>query len=317
MPKGVGVRLPSSALDYIVNNENMHHHHEHNSEHWIWTAFLLNLVFAVIEFIWWTLTNSIAIISDSIHDLWDSLAIWLAYIFEKISKKKANEKYNYWYARYSILWALITVLILVVWSIFIIKNAIQRFSEPKEINSIWMLILAVIWLAINWYAARKTAKWEWLNEKAITLHLLEDVFGRAAVLIWAMLIYFFQRNFIDSVLSIWICVFILFNACVLLKWIMDIFLEKTPEWISYPKLIKQIKNLKWIQDAHHMHVWTLNWEKNYLTIHALIDKNLKTQDIIHLKKEMKELLKSEWIHHSVIEFEWEDENCEEWTFCED
>ena len=291
------------------------HHHKHNSEHWIWTAFLLNLIFAVIEFIWWTITNSIAIISDSIHDLWDSLAIWLAYIFEKVSRKKANKKYNYGYARYSILWALITVIILVVWSIFIIKNAIQRFSEPKEINSIWMLILAVIWLAINWFAARKTAKWEWLNEKAITLHLLEDVLGWAAVLIWAILIYFFRRNFIDSLLSIWICIFILFNACILIRQIADIFLEKTPKWISYDNIIKKVKKLEGIQDAHHMHVWTLNWEKNYLTIHALIDKKLRTKDIIKLKKDMKELLKTEWIDHSVIEFEWEDENCNGWQFC--
>ena len=87
-----------------------HSHHEHNSEHWIWTAFFLNLIFAAIEFVWGTLTNSIAIISDAIHDLWDSLAIGLAYIFEKISKKKANEKYNYGYARFSILGALITVM---------------------------------------------------------------------------------------------------------------------------------------------------------------------------------------------------------------
>ena len=292
-----------------------HSHHEHNSEHWIWIAFFLNLIFAAIEFIWGALTNSIAIISDSIHDLGDSLAIWLAYIFEKISKKKANEKYNYWYGRYSIFWALITVVILIIWSVFIIENAIERFSQPKEINSVWMIILAIIWLIINGYAARKTAKWKWLNEKAITLHLLEDVLGWAAVLIWAILIYFFHRDFIDSVLSIWICMFILFNACVLLKWIIEIFLEKTPRWISYDKLIKEIKMLEWIQDAHHMHVWTLNGEKNYLTIHVMIDKGLETKDIIKLKKDIKELLKKQWIDHSVIEFEREDENCEEWVFC--
>ena len=102
----------------------------------------------------------------------------------------------------------------------------------------------------------------------------------------------------------------------MIKQIADIFLEKTPKWISYDKIIKEIKKLSWIQDAHHMHVWTLNWEKNYLTIHALIDNNLKTKDIINLKKEMKELLKKEGIDHSVIEFEWEDENCKGWTFCE-
>ena len=298
-----------------MHNHSHHNHEHHHATKWIWTAFILNLLFAIIEFIWWTITNSIAIVSDSIHDLWDSLAIWLAYIFEKISKKKANEKYNYWYARFSILWALITVVILITWSIFIIKNAIERFSDPKEINSIWMLILAVIGLAINWFAAYKTAKWSWLNEKAITLHLLEDVLWWAAVLIWAILIYFFHWNFIDSILSICICIFIFYNACVLLKWIIDIFLEKTPKDISYEKLISHVKHLSWVKDAHHMHVWTLDGEKNYLTIHALIDKKLSADDIMKLKKDIKSELKKQWIHHSVIEFEREDEHCDEWEFC--
>ena len=296
-------------------HKHLHHHEHYHASQWIWIAFLLNLLFAIIEFIWWTITNSIAIVSDSIHDLWDSLAIWLAYVFEKISKKKANEKYSYWYARFSILWALITVVILITWSVFIIKNAIERFSDPKEVNSLWMLILAVVGLTINWFAAWKTAKWKWLNEKAITLHLLEDLLWWATVLIWAILIYFFNWNFIDSILSIGICVFIFYNACVLLKGIIDIFLEKTPKDVSYEELILHVKNLSWVKDAHHMHVWTLDGEKNYLTIHALIDKKLSADDIMKLKKEMKSELKKQWIHHSVIEFEWEDEHCEKGEFC--
>lgn len=292
------------------------HHHHHESTKWIWTAFFLNLSFAIIEGIGGFWTNSIAIISDAIHDLWDSLAIWLAYFFEKISKKKANEKYTYWYARFSILGALITVLILIIGSFFILKNAITRFSNPSEINSVWMLILAVLWLGINGFAARKTAKWEWLNERAITLHLLEDVLGRAAVLIWAVLIYFFHRDFIDPLLSIWICVFILINACRLLKWVIDIFLEKTPEWISHDEVLKEIKNLDGILDIHHIHLWTLDGDKNYITIHALIDEKLTVPQIIALKKTIKHTLRHKNISHCVIEFEWKDENCGEWNFCE-
>ena len=292
------------------------HHHHHESTKWIWTAFFLNLGFAIIEWIGGFWTNSIAIISDAIHDLGDSLAIGLAYIFEKVSKKKANEKYTYWYARFSILGALITVLILIIGSFFILKNAVARFSNPSEINSVWMLILAVIWLGINWFAARKTAKWEWLNEKAITLHLLEDVLGRAAVLVWSILIYLFHRNFIDPLLSVWICVFILINACKLLKWVIDIFLEKTPEWISHDEVLKEIKKLDGVLDIHHIHLWTLDGNKNYITIHALIDKKLSVPKIIALKKTIKDALKKQNISHCVIEFEWEDENCEEGNFCE-
>lgn len=291
------------------------HHHHHESTKWIWTAFFLNLSFAIIEWIGGFWTNSIAIISDAIHDLGDSLAIGLAYIFEKISKRKANEKYTYWYARFSILGALITVLILIIGSFFILKNAITRFSNPSEINSVWMLILAVIGLLINWFAARKTAKWEWLNEKAITLHLLEDVLGRAAVLVWSILIYFFHRNFIDPLLSVWICVFILINACKLLKWVIDIFLEKTPEWISHDEVLNEIKKLDGVLDIHHIHLWTLDGNKNYITIHALIDKKLSVPKIIALKKTIKDALKKQNISHCVIEFEWEDEKCEEGDFC--
>ena len=293
-----------------------HHHHHHESTKWIWTAFFLNLSFAIIEWIGGFWTNSIAIISDAIHDLGDSLAIGLAYIFEKVSKKKANEKYTYWYARFSILGALITVLILIIGSFFILKNAIARFSNPSEINSVWMLILAVIWLGINWFAAWKTAKWEWLNERAITLHLLEDVLGWAAVLIWSVLIYFFHWNFIDPLLSIWICIFILINACKLLKWVIDIFLEKTPEGISHDEVLKEIKKLNGVLDIHHIHLWTLDGNKNYITIHALIDKKLSVPQIIALKKTIKDTLKDKKISHCVIEFEWEDENCEEKDFCE-
>lgn len=291
------------------------HHHHHESTKWIWTAFFLNLSFAIIEWIGGFWTNSIAIVSDAIHDLGDSLAIGLAYIFEKISKRKANEKYTYWYARFSILGALITVLILIIGSFFILKNAISRFSNPSEINSVWMLILAVIWLLINWLAARKTAKWEWLNEKAITLHLLEDVLGRAAVLVWSILIYFFHWNFIDPLLSIWICIFILINACKLLKWVIDIFLEKTPEWISHDEVLKEIIKLDGVLDIHHIHLWTLDGNKNYITIHALIDKKLSVPKIIALKKTIKDALKKQNISHCVIEFEWEDEKCEEGDFC--
>lgn len=291
------------------------HHHHHESTKWIWTAFFLNLGFAIIEWIGGFWTNSIAIVSDAIHDLGDSLAIGLAYIFEKISKKKADEKYTYWYARFSILGALITVLILIIGSFFILKNAISRFSNPSEINSVGMLILAVIWLLINWFAARKTAKWEWLNEKAITLHLLEDVLGRAAVLIWSILIYFFHRNFIDPLLSIWICIFILINACKLLKWVINIFLEKTPEWISHDEVLKEIKKLDGVLDIHHIHLWTLDGNKNYITIHALIDKKLSVPKIIALKKTIKDALKKQNISHCVIEFEREDEKCSEEDFC--
>jgi len=101
-----------------------------------------------------------------------------------------------------------------------------------------------------------------------------------------------------------------------LKWVIDIFLEKTPEGISHDEVLKEIKKLNGVLDIHHIHLWTLDGNKNYITIHALIDKKLSVPQIIALKKTIKDTLKDKKISHCVIEFEWEDENCEEKDFCE-
>lgn len=287
------------------------HEHHHSAEHWIKTAFILNLWFSILEVIWWFFTNSISILSDAVHDFWDSLSIAIAYICEKISKKWSNDTYSYGYKRYSVVWALITILILLIWAFFILKNAIIRIWEPQEVKSLWMIILAILWIIINWAAVFHTSQWEKVNEKAINLHLLEDVLWRVAVLVWSILMYFFQRYIIDSILSICICIFIIYQSRVLLKETLDIFLEKVPEWISCENISNALKKIEWIEDIHHIHIWTLDWENNYSTLHCVIDKNFWKKEIINLKNEIKKLLKQNKISHSVIEFERSDNICKD------
>ena len=115
-------------------------------------AFILNLSFSIFEFIGGTITNSIAIISDAIHDIGDSLSIGLSYFLEKKSKKEPNEKYTYGYARYSVIGSLITTTILLLGSIIVIYNAIKRIINPVEINYNGMIIFAIIGTIINFLA---------------------------------------------------------------------------------------------------------------------------------------------------------------------
>ena len=115
----------------------------------ILVAFILNLAFSVFEFIGGIFTGSVAILSDSVHDLGDAASIGASYFFEKKSKRQPDQKYTYGYARYSVLGSMITTLILLIGSIFVIYNAVNRIIDPTEINYDGMIIFAIFGVLVN------------------------------------------------------------------------------------------------------------------------------------------------------------------------
>ena len=157
----------------------------------IFVAFFLNISFSIIELFGGLFTNSIAILSDAIHDFVDALSIGISYFLEKKSKKEPDNIYTYGYIRYSILGALITTVILITGSIFVIINALIRLFNPVTINYDGMLILSIIGIIFNLLAAYMTKEGDSLNQKSVNLHMLEDVFGWIVVLIGSLLIKLF------------------------------------------------------------------------------------------------------------------------------
>lgn len=269
-------------------------------------AFILNLGFSIFEFIGGTITNSVAIVSDAIHDIGDAMSIGLSYFLEKKSKKKPNDKYTFGYVRYSVIGSLITTLILLIGSIFVIYNAINRIFNPAEINYNGMIIFAVIGVVVNFMAAYFTKGGNSLNQKSVNLHMLEDVFGWIVILVGSIVIKFTNINIIDPILSIFVAVFILKNAIVNLKQIIDLFLEKTPKNININEIKKHLLEIKGVEDVHHIHIWSIDGYNNYATMHVVSDgKNKK------IKEEIKEELKEHGINHVTIEIESINEICSE------
>ena len=276
----------------------------------IFIAFILNLLFSIFELIGGFLTGSIAITSDAVHDFGDATSIGLSYIFEKISNKKPNEKYTYGYVRFSVLGGLLTILILLISSIVVIYNAVLRIINPITINNNGMLIFALIGLIVNSVAVYFTHGGKSINQKAVNLHMLEDVFGWLAVLIGAIIIKFTNFYIIDPILSIVVALFIIVNSIKNLMQIIDIFLIKTPKNVNINKLIEQIKNVDNVIDVHHIHIWTLDGENNCATLHVVTKKI-----DLDIKEKVKHILKENNITHTTIEMENKLENCEEKT-CE-
>lgn len=269
-------------------------------------AFILNISFSIFEFIGGIFTHSVAIMSDSVHDMGDALSIGASYFLEKKSKKKPDEKYTYGYIRYSLVGSTITTTILLVGSSLVIYNAILRIINPVEINYDGMIIFAIFGVIINFIAAYFTKEGDSLNQKSVNLHMLEDVLGWIVVLIGAIVMRFTDISYIDPILSILVSLFILVNALKNFKSIIDVFLEKTPKNINIEELKKHLMNIENIMDVHHIHVWSMDGFKNYATVHVVVE-NIN----VDIKNKIREELKEHGINHVTIEIETKDEKCDE------
>ncbi len=266
-------------------------------------AFLLNISFSVIEFLGGIFTNSVAILSDSVHDLGDALSIGISYFLEKKSKQKPDNTYTYGYIRYSVLGSVITTIILSVGSILVIVNAIKRMFYPMEVNYDGMIIFAIIGVILNFIAAYTTREGDSLNQKSVNLHMLEDVLGWIVVLIGAVVMRLTDIRILDSIMSIGVAIFILLNAINNLKVILDIFLEKTPRDINIDELKEHLIKINGIDDVHHIHVWSIDGFNNYATMHIVT----KSKNIKQIKQKIREELEEYNICHSILELE--DEVC--------
>lgn len=268
-------------------------------------AFILNLVFSITEFIGGIFTNSVAILSDSIHDMGDALSIGISYFLEKKSKKGADEKYTYGYIRYSVLGGLITTVILMTGSILVIYHAITRIINPVEVNYSGMIALAGLGVVLNTLAAYFTREGDSINQKAVNLHMLEDVLGWIVVLVGAIIMNFTNISIIDPIMSILVAVFIFINTIKNLKEVLDIFLEKTPKDVNIDELKKHLLEIEGVEDIHHIHIWSMDGINNYATMHIVT----KDKDIKRIKSEIREELEEHGIVHAILETE--DEICEE------
>ncbi len=253
-----------------------HHHHSHGkTEKNILIAFLLNICFSILELFGGILTNSVAIISDAIHDAGDALSIGISYFLERKSNKKHDYHYTFGYKRYSIIGAFITTVILLVGAIFVIYNSILRFFNPAKLNYDGMIIIAIVGVIINFIAAYVTKEGDSLNQHAVNLHMLEDVLGWIVVLVGSIVIKFTNFTYIDSIMSICISIFLIVESLKNLKQILNLVLEKVPEGISVKEVEEEVKKISGVKDVHHIHIWSLDGEKNYATMHIVSDKNVK------------------------------------------
>lgn len=291
------------------SHKHHHHHHESDSSDRIGAAFLLNLSFTLIEFIGGWLTNSTAILADAVHDLGDSLAIGSAWVLNRMSRKQATGDFTYGYRRLSLLGALINGLILVVGSVWVLTEALPRLANPVMPHTEGMLVLAVLGVGVNGYAAYRLSKGTSLNERVLNWHLLEDVLGWVAVLIVALVMQFVDWPILDPLLSIGFTLFILSNVGRTLWETGKLFFQGTPDSSSAAQIRNTLLSVPEVMNVHHLHLWSLDGEHHVLTAHVKVATLNDAMDYSQLKTRLRDSLAVHHLAHTTIEIELDEEPC--------
>ncbi|MBQ3195766.1 MAG: cation transporter [Clostridia bacterium] len=265
----------------------------------MYIAFFLNLGFAVLELIGGAYTGSIAIISDAFHDFCDALSIGISCYLEKKSKRMPDEVFTYGYIRYSVLGAAITNCILVIGAVAVMYNAVMRVFNPISINIQGMVVIAVFGIAANLAAVYFTKDGNSLNQKAVNLHMSEDVLCWVTILVGGILINVTGLTIIDALLSFGVGLFILVSAALSMGKIINLFLEKAPKELTADAVRCCITEIDEVVDVHHIHIRSFDGVSNCATMHIVTESS----DTRRLKCKVKKRLLAIGISHTTLEFE--------------
>lgn len=268
-------------------------------------AFVLNLLFAAVEFAGGLWSGSVAVVSDAIHDLGDAISIGIACALENKSRRQPDEKYTYGYARFSALGGAITTLILIVGSVVVIVHAVERIIHPVPIHYDGMLLLAVFGVVINFAAAWLTREGDSLNQRAVNLHMLEDVLGWLVILVGALVMRWTDCLLLDPILSIGTALFILLHALKNAAQVLDLFLLRTPRDLRCADVKGHLLSLDGVLDVHHLHLWSMDGQHHCATAHIVT-----TGDMVAVKETVRQALRRHGIVHATLELETTAECCQ-------
>jgi len=293
----------------VKNLDNMAHHHHHDepgNEGRLLKVLLLTGFFMIAEVVGGLISGSLALLADAGHMLTDTAALALAYGAFILSRKPADQKRTYGYARFQVLAAFVNGVVLFGIFGWIIYEALERIEEGAEVLPIPMLIVATLGLFVNAIAFKvlHSGSRDNLNIKGALLHVVLDMLGSIGAVAAATVIYFTGFMLIDPILSIGLAALIIPSAWGLLKKATHILMEGTPDSFDVKALKKDLlAHVPGLSDIHHVHVWLLTAEKPLLTMHATV-ANMKNADktLAAIKKRLHD---HHNISHSTVQLETE------------
>jgi cobalt-zinc-cadmium efflux system protein len=263
----------------------------------------------VLEIIGGLAINSVAVLSDALHDLGDSFALGLAWFLNRYSERESDVRYTYGYRRFSLLGALINTIVLIVGGILVLREAIPRLLHPETFNAEGMVAFAILGIAVNGLAAWRLRDQSSTNVRVVSWHLLEDVLGWAAVLVVGIVALFTHAPILDPLLSLGITGYVLYNVFGKLSETVKLFLQAVPDHIDLHEIEQRLLSVGGVEGVHHMHVWSLDGEHHVFSTHLLVENATSKDEAQCIKQECRDAIHDLDLSHITIEIEYGDTDC--------
>jgi cobalt-zinc-cadmium efflux system protein len=295
-----------------MNETPQHDHaggHRHSRSGNLRFAFVLNLAFTVFEFLGGLWTNSVAIMSNALHDLSDSVSFGVALYLERVAQGGRSDTFSYGRRRFSLLGALINAITLTVGSLYVLSQAVPRLLHPEHSDALGMLGFAIVGVAVNGWAVLRVRRDSTMNARIVAWHLLEDVLGWVAVLVVAVVLMVRDLHILDPILSILITAYVLYNVVRNLRKTLALFLQATPEGVDLAGFQERIAAIDKVLATHHTHVWSLDGEHHVLTAHVVLVEGASKQDSQRVKREIRGLTSDMGLAHITVEIDFAGEDC--------
>lgn len=282
------------------------HHHNELSGKKLAIATILNFSITVFQIIGGLISNSLSLLSDAVHNLGDGIAILVAYIANKISKKESDYKKTFGYKRVEILAALFNACTLIIISVVLFIEAYKRFLNPEPIKGWIMFSVATFGLIANIIAVlvlKKDSKKN-INIKAAYIHLLGDTLSSVAVIGGGIAIIFFKIYWIDPLITVLVGIYIIWHTLSVLKKAVNILMQASPQEIDIAEIKKEIEKFELIDNIHHLHIWNLNDTNVHFECHVDLCNDIKISETNNLNKKISILLHDNFnIEHVTLQFE--------------
>jgi cobalt-zinc-cadmium efflux system protein len=289
----------------MSHSHSHHHHHDVKNlgDRRLGLAIAINMLLTVAQVIGGVISGSLSLIADALHNFSDASSLLIAYAARKIGRQPADQFKTFGYKRAEIIAALINLVILVIVGLYLVYEAIWRIFDPQIITGWTVIIVATIALVIDIATAilTYTMSRHSLNIRAAFIHNVSDALASVGVIIVGTLILLYQWYWTDTLVTLMIAGYVLYQAATMLPEIIHILMEGAPEHISIDEVINVMETVAGVENVHHVHLWQLDEHRNALEAHVVINDFNETQNIKHLLKRQIEQKFS--ITHSTLEFE--------------
>lgn len=265
----------------------------------------LNFTITVVEVIGGLLSNSLALLSDALHNMGDTIAIFIAYLANLISKRRSTIKKTFGYKRIEILAALLNAIVLIVIVVYLFIEAYQRLQDPEPIKGLIMFIVAVVGFLANLISIlllKKHTRHN-LNIKSAYLHLFADTISSVLVIITAILIYFFNLYWIDPLVTFLLGIYLLKETYGIIKETVNILMQSTPPGLDLKIVKDALETIPEIDNIHHIHAWNLNDQEIHFECHIELNNDLRISETEIIKKRIHDILLNNFgIAHITIQY---------------